>query len=221
MRFFKIMLHIGLFSLPIDFISGQVKFEPIPDSNRTIIFLDEFNDNSKGWPTKLDNSKVKISKGIYSRVFSGIPSVEECGLYVEIPDSSDFEIIAEVNYPKDWFNFHSIIFGASNQGDKQCYTFGLNNSEGESKECSLLFGKGSIDGFYKIETSGIRRYKLNIYNELRIRCIKNVFYFYLNKEFIFYARKTNFFGNYIGIGSWGGRTPTTINCERIEVALIK
>ena len=196
-------------------IQAQFKYDQFPAEKHLVIWLEEFEDNSKNWPTELPNSKVQIKKGKYKRTHSNGYLIEASGIPVEIPEEEDFEITVKINTPEDRFTAHAFYWGGENDGALKSYVFAF-NTRGE-----VMFGKSANRDVQTITTNLYSREKITLEstNEMKIRHIAGTYYFFFNKKYFYHSSKSDFFGKYISVGALG--RASTVICSKIEVALLQ
>ena len=154
------------------------KYNGISNSNKKIIYSDDFKNSNSNWKT--DNSysgNIKLEQGnllleSYKGKYTAIQTIE-------INENEDFQIETELKYLSgNTKRAFGIQWGRSEKGD-HFFSFMINSA----KQFAISKFSGAYINYKQERSSAL--IKPNEYNKITIRKINNFIYFFLNENLVY------------------------------------
>jgi hypothetical protein len=175
---------------------AEANYNDYPPSQKSILFLENFDDNKNNWPMGTSNKNrgyYRIENGYYyAEATGGNTQIFWSNNIPAIDESRDFEIEAEMKY----------VSGTDNRGSSLVW--------GRSPENQYYAFQFSGNGYYRIDKHVNNKYepffswkksylvKKFEFNKFTVRKIGNTCYFFLNETQVYSIPFEAFFGKQIG-----------------------
>jgi hypothetical protein len=199
LKLYILFAFVAIATFQSSLVQGQTPtiseiYSAFPESNRVILFADEFSDNKNSWYLGIKENVwfQNLQDGtLFFQSFEDVPKEDFKEVYID--QTKDFEIELKIRLDKGIQNkFNGLQWGKSVVEQKQ-FDFFFN---GQGQYTIDKFVNGTFTDFVPVTpTKLINNYT---YNTLTVRKVGAKYYFFLNQKLVYTMPFEPFFGNGIG-----------------------
>lgn len=214
-KIFKIIMLFFLYVQSPSVIAQNVwnaeEYNGIPLTDKKIHFFDDFIDNRNNWTIGEDKGSARKITGAYYYFESKDEGNWRDIISVSVDEKKDFEIELKTRFIKGTDDGYGLEWGRKSFKDWQLFDFLVN---GSGQYTIAKYDQTWFD-YVAWQTSNIVG---KTDNKFTVRKVNNIYYFFLNEQFVHSTDYEPFYGDFIGFKS---ANKSTIHIDYLRISYLK